>query len=522
MAFDFFKSKKDGSGAAPPSGDSGMGNGMFGRDPRKARKFFEYGETMAQARNYDHAIDCYISGLRFDPDNLKRHQELRETALKRKAGGGKPAGMMGVPKVGDSLVDKMLTCEKEWALDPVNAKTLLHAVQAALAAQAKIDEMPPPETTGSPADSALGMTVDTIHLTEIAFWMAELCLEIAATAAKQDKKVYLELVECFRAMHRLDKAIEACNRALKLDSDNSDLVMLAKNLAAEEYNRNNTSTKKGGFRDNLKDAAGQKDIQAELGSSGLGVDELIFKRRNEWMQDQANVELTKKFVDVLLKKEDLATEKEAMAILVKLYEATKEYSHKMKAADIQMQQYGRVATELKRKMEADKSPELAEKYKSVRSKQLKFELEHYAERATQYPTDMKVRFELGKRQYKAQQFDAAIASFQGAKADPKSRPEANFILGQCYGHKGWSDEAIEGFETAMEEHQFEDDRLGKDIRYELMLALARAAKAENSVEKAEKAQKIASSLLQIDINYKDIRDKMETIRSLVKRIKTGG
>ncbi len=528
MAFDFLKSKKDASkdsGTSSP-GDTGFGNGIFVHDPRKARRFFEYGETMAQARNYDHAIDCYISGLRFDPDNLKRHQELRETALKRKAAGGKASGLLGVSKVGDSWADKMLTAEKEWALDPTNPKLLLGAIQAGLTAQAKADALPPAPISSDLTDSDITLATDTLGLNEVIFWQAQLCLEALAAAAKPDKRLYMELVTVFRKLFdhddaACDKSIEACRRALQLDPDSSDMVSMLKNLEAEIYNRRHTNTKKGGFRENLKDAAGQQLIQADITSAGVGIDDLITRRRNEWMADRDNTDTIKRLVETLLKKEDVNTEKEAVALLMKAHELTREYGWKSRAADVQMQQYNRVVNDLRKKMEADHSPETKAAYTKVRSKQLRFELDHFTERANQYPTDMKVRFELGKRQYKGQMFDEAIASFQGAKNDPKSRAEASFFLGQCYGHKGWSDESIESFEAAMEEHQFEDDRLGKDIRYELMLALARSAKTDNDLEKAEKAQRIASSLLQIDIGYKDIRDKMDTLRLLTKKIKTG-
>ncbi len=531
MAFDFLKSKKDAgkdsaAGSSAP-GDTGYGNGIFVHDPRKARRFFEYGETMTQARNYDPAIDCYISGLRFDPDNLKRHQELRETALKRKAAGGKASGLLGVSKVGDSAVDKMLTAEKEWAMDPTNPKTLLAAIQAGLSAQAKADELPQAPVASDLTDSDVKLSNDTLELNEIIFWQAQLCLEVMAAAPKPDKRIYMELVAVFRKLFdhedaACDKAIEACRRALQLDPDSSDMVSTLKNLEAEIYNRRHTGTKgKGGFRENLKDAEGQKMIQADITSAGVGIDDLIVKRRNEWMADRDNTDLIKRLVETLLKKEDANSEKEAVALLMKAYELTKEYGWKTRAADVQMQQYNRVANDLRKKMQADQNPETKAAYTKVRSKQVRFELDHYTERAAQYPTDMKVRFELGKRQYKAQMFDDAIASFQGAKNDPKSRAESSFFLGQCYGHKGWSDESIESFEAAMEEHQFEDDQLGKDIRYELMLALARSAKADNDIEKAEKAQRIASGLLQIDINYKDIREKMDTLRALTKKLKTG-
>lgn len=525
--FDSFKSKKDSKEASMSgsvSGDTGFGNGIFAQDPRKARRFFEHAEIAAQARNYDFAMDHYISGLRFDPDNLQRHQELRETALKRKSTGGKGPGLMGIPKVGDTAVDKMLTAEKEWAMDPSSPKLLLNAIHAGMAAQAKADELaPPPAANGAPPeDSAMGMTITGLHLHEVIFWLAEQCLDVIYAGAKPDAKNYIALVEVFTKLGRTDKAIEACKRAVQLDPDNRDLILALRDLDAKQYSEQHTSTKKGGFRENLSNAKGQAEIQADITSTGVGVDDLIAKRRAEWQADPDNLDLIQKLVDTLLKKEDLATEKEAIGLLIKAYEATQEYRYRTRAADIQMQQFNRVTADLKKRYQASKKPEDKEVYAKVRAKQGKFELDHFIERAAQYPTDMKVRFELGKRQWKGQLFDDAIASFQGAKNDPKSRSESNYYLGLCYGQKGWLDEAVEALETAMDEHQFEDDRLGKEIRYELMLALARAAKGESNIEKAEKAQKIASSLLQIDINYRDIREKIEVIRTLTRRLKGHG
>lgn len=494
------------------------------QDARKARRFFEHAEIASQSRNYDFAMDHYISGLRFDPDNLKRHQELRETALKRKSTGGKPAGMMGIPKIGDSPVDKMLTAEKEWAMDPSSPKLLLAAINAGLAAQAKIDE----EKLAADASGAkTDITIDMLNLNDVVYWMAKQCLDVIYASPKPDYRHYMALVEIFHKLFNhndeaCDKAIEANKRAVKLNPDNGDLMMSLKNLEAEIYTRRNTSTKKGGFRDNLLDAKGQADIQADITTSGVGLDNLIDRRRKEYQEDPENLEMLQKLVEILIKKEDLDCEKEAIQLLMKAHEQTKEYRHRMRAADIQMQQFNRVVAELKKRVEESQKAEDKEIHNKIRSKQLKFELEHFTERAAQYPTDMKVRFELGKRQWKAQMFDEAIASFQGAKNDPKSRSEANYHLGLCYGKKEWLDESVEAFEAAMDGHQFEDDRLGKEIRYELMLSLARAAKAENSIDKAEKAQKIASNLLQIDINYRDIREKIDVVRGIVKKLKGQG
>jgi len=87
------KFKGGGKGPGGTGGGGGGGDNGFKRDPRKARRFFEHGETTANARNYDYSINMYISGLRHDPDNMTQHEALYDVAKRRKVGGGKPAGM---------------------------------------------------------------------------------------------------------------------------------------------------------------------------------------------------------------------------------------------------------------------------------------------------------------------------------------------------------------------------------------------------------------------------------------------
>ncbi|MEM6853880.1 MAG: hypothetical protein AAF593_05675, partial [Planctomycetota bacterium] len=102
MAFFGKKKSSDDSSTAQTeaggAGDNGGGEAAasgpsFPRDPRKARKFFDHAETVAEAKNYDYAIEMYINGLRHDPDNMTRHEELLDVAKRRKVGGGKKAGL---------------------------------------------------------------------------------------------------------------------------------------------------------------------------------------------------------------------------------------------------------------------------------------------------------------------------------------------------------------------------------------------------------------------------------------------
>ena len=88
---------------------------------RKAKPFFDRARTVADTGNYEYAIDMYIEGLKFDPDNADAHQSLRDISLRRTASGGKPMGMfkyMKLPKAKDDR-QSMLKAEMQLAYKPV-------------------------------------------------------------------------------------------------------------------------------------------------------------------------------------------------------------------------------------------------------------------------------------------------------------------------------------------------------------------------------------------------------------------
>jgi tetratricopeptide (TPR) repeat protein len=100
-----------------------------------AGAFYERGRELAAAGDSDNAIELFLRGLALDPDNLECHQELRDIALKRKAGGGKPLGMFARMKTKTTTKDdktNMLAAEKLLAYDPGCTDYMLRVLEAAL------------------------------------------------------------------------------------------------------------------------------------------------------------------------------------------------------------------------------------------------------------------------------------------------------------------------------------------------------------------------------------------------------
>src|SRR6185436_2948349 len=87
------------------------------------------------------------------------------------------------------------------------------------------------------------------------------------------------------------------------------------------------------------------------------------------------------------------------------------------------------------------------------SKRLKFLIDSYERRVGDRPTDMLLRFELGKAYYSAgvQFTDKAIGEFQQSIKDPKRKRDSHIMLGQCFQRKKMFDMAETQYQKAEEE-----------------------------------------------------------------------
>ena len=139
--------------------------------------------------------------------------------------------------------------------------------------------------------------------------------------------------------------------------------------------------------------------------------------------------------------------------------------------------------------------------------QLAFELEVFAERAANYPTDLSLKFELGRRQLMAGKIDEAIASLQQAQRDPKRRIHAMSLLGQAFARKGWYREAVDTYKRALELEPSEDR--AKELHYNVADCLQTMGENQQALDHY-------SRVAQLDYNYKDVRERIEKLRQTAK------
>ncbi len=469
-------------------------------DTRKAAKFFHHAEAVADSRQYDLAIEYYISGLKLEPDRHSRHLELYDVARRRKVNGGKPMtlGEKLKSKSGKHPIDRLLFAERAFSKDPLDHESALTMMEHALAA------------TAHEAD---------LDFSELAYWIGEIALDLAQRTKKPDKKHFVRLTEMFVQLERYDRAAEACRIAAALDPGSIDLFQRIKDLEAEQMMNEGKfgSGKEGGFQESVRDA----DRQRELAEGDMIVktesivEANIARAREAYQEEPENVDLLAKFVNALLAKKDEAAEQEAIDLLENAYRQSSQYKFKMQAGDIRMRQLRRQVRAAEQAFQTDASDANKQAAKQLRQRRDEWELEEFKERVKNYPTDMRVRYELGVRHFSLKQYDEAIGEFQKSQADPRHRAASYGYLGQCYIASEWLDEAIDAFNLGIEAHPTHDDKLGLELRYLLMNALEKSATQDKSPDKAQLAQKTASQILQTNINYSDIRERMNQIKTLV-------
>lgn len=475
------------------------------RDARKAQPWFERASSMADAQNYDYAIECYLSGLRFEPDALERHESLREVALKRKVSGGKVPGWRdSSPVRGKSHVERMLENEWKFSMDPSNAAAALKMMEEAIAA------------TADPSDD--------LDLNEVAYWVGSLVIEANRTSKRPARWIYLKVRDIYAELGAFDKATEACGLALQLDPNNAQLVREMRNLQAETtMMKGGYGGEEGGYRKGIKDIKKQTQLEQEsqIAKTEEVKDQIIARLKLEFEDSPEDLQRMEKLVRALREKEEKESEDEAIKLLEEAWNRAGQYRYKMQIGDIRMKQFGRALREAKKR--SDDQPTdgaLKDQVKRIAAAQLKFELGEYLERTKNYPTDMGLRYQLGRRQLALGQYDDAIGSLQQARTDPKHRAMASIYLGEAFSKKQWFDEAIDTFRAGLNEHPTGDDRVSLELRYHLMDALEKKARRENLIEQAHEASKIASQIAQLDITFKDIRERVNGLRQFIEELKS--
>ena len=431
---------------------------------------FKRGEEAFQKRNYDYARDLFLNIVAIEPDNEKARKSLYATChqkLRESGGSGriKTAIMQGrvnmeLAGARNNIAKRIDIAQKYLCDDPTNSK-----VRTVLAEALKSQG----HWSGTAAEAELAVQSDPKNI----------------VAAKL-------LVESLVHLDRVTDAQKLLDKIIVFAHDDRDLMRLQRDLAAKMTMSKGfeDSSKEGGFRSALKDA----DRSAELERAGhLVVTEADLAAVVERLQAEldaapTDARIPRRIGDLYFeKKKDYAEAREWYVRATKL--APQDSTLRDKVDECSLRIFD-IEIEAAAKASDPKLPEL-------KAARVKFFVQSYLRRVSDRPTDMGLRFELGKGFYVAGENDKAIHEFQQAVKDPKRKRESHIYLGMAFQRKRLFDMADTQYAKAEEEGGgVLSQATLLSIWYNRMVCNAEAGKKEAAIALGKK-------IMEQDISYRD-------------------
>ena len=213
-------------------------------------------------------------------------------------------------------------------------------------------------------------------------------------------------------------------------------------------------------------------------------------------------------------------ELKAMLLFKKAYEATGQFRMRMRQGEVQLRIDRRMIRTLKAQAEAKPDDEkVAKKLAEAEAALLDKHVEELKLQVENYPTNMGIKFELGKILHQKGEHNEAIGLFQKAEEDPQHRKAVLRYKAEAFHAIGWAAEAIDTYRAALEGVQDEGSEIAMELRYGLMCALQEKADSDRDVGSAEEADRIASQIAMKRFDYKDIVERRQAIKDLIKELR---
>lgn len=488
----------EGDGAA--DGSSG-GESSEGFSPEKAANFFNHARTTFESSNFEYSVQLWLRGLRWDPADLNGVQSLMRTAGEYMNASGKKVPSKEISKVAADAkgpVRRYLSELTNVAFKPAELQTNLKAAEAA---------------AGVSAESVAGFFG-----------------ERAFTLAKRDKKprkdVFVRLLEVFNAAKNFKLAVEAGLTAQQLDPSDGALQAEVRNMMAQQTMTSGGFDKtgeEGGFRKNIRDAAKQAELEAgdRLVRTDEEKDKLVEAAKRDYEAKPDDVVAIDLYGKRLLERGKPGDQLRAMTLFNSAYEATKQFRFRQKAGDIQIQLARRSVHQAR--AAAERKPddaEVAARLEGLQKELDRVELDELQLRERNYPTDLGLKFALGKKLFEVGRFDESIQFFQEAQEDQKLRSQVLYYMGRAFMKlDGWESEAIATLRKAIEGLADPRSDLGLELRYDLMSALFKKAQRDRERESAVEADDLAAGIAMQKFSYLDIREKRTAIKQLLEELK---
>jgi len=469
-------------------------------------KYLEKAAEATSRRNYDYAIELYLTACKMDPNNVQARRSLRavENRVAQEKGSSfwsktKTASLspqlssLMMMKKWDSAMEK---AEDILKIDPANVSALMSLAKAARMA---------------------GYNACATAVYE----------DIKAVKAGGNNKLLVEaareLAHLYELDNRVQDALDVWGDVSKAVPGDREAAVKWRDLSAKNVSAMIESSTKDGKRGGMarltmteeqKKAAQMLDLEKGDIKSESDLEAVVKLTRDQIAACQDERQLPKYYEKLgnMYKQFGYYDEsKEAFETAREKDPNNPIYKFKLDDLEIWKMQADIKALDTKAKAGEAGAREQCGK---LIDEWLDFRLNSYVDRERQYPTDSKIRYDLGgvyfnlaeRRKDKAL-YDEAIKRYQSTFKDPKFRAESGLKLGLAFKAKGQFelalkrlDETLAGFPS-----EIKDDRW-KEVMYVKALTLSAMGRKLD-------AKKVLYEIYEIDVGFKDVGTQLEMLEA---------
>jgi tetratricopeptide (TPR) repeat protein len=447
--------------------------------PAAQRELYDKGIAALQKNNLDYAVTLFTGVLRKEPAFYDCREALRATQHKRS--GGRGAGLfkkfMGSA---NTLTKGQLALRNDPYEALALAEEILNDDPSSIAAHQLL------------AEAALAVALPKTAL---------LSLEVAFKARPKDRKLAEQLADAQASLGNRLRAEKILRDLLKEDPNNPALNQKLKNILAtrtlSEGGYDKLADGSGSYRDILRDAEGARSIEQEnrLVKDADVASRLIVETEARLAEEPTNQRLLRSLADLHLKRNE---HEPAITYLQRIIEVTGIQDPGVLEA-IRDAQLGRL-TALESGVDPA-APDRDAQLESLRKQRAEFLLSDARRRADANPTDLQIRFELGRLLFEAGRLSEAIAELQKAQNNPNRRIPAMGLLARCFAARNMNDLAARKIEEALKEKPVFDDE-AKDLRYTLGTVLEKMGRPAEAIEQFK-------IIYEQDIGYRDVMARVD-------------
>jgi tetratricopeptide (TPR) repeat protein len=449
--------------------------------PRSLRELYEKGSAAYNRSNWDYAIAIFTQVLQKEPAFFDCRKALRATQHNKKGGGG-------------GLFKRFLGSASN---SPLVAKGQLVARNNPVEALGIAEQVLNSDPNNVSAHKLLADAALDADLPQAAV----LSLEIAHKLDANDKDIALRLGLALVRAGQIAKAESVYRELERAHPHDQAITQALKNVVANrtmsEGGYEALSGGEGSYRDILKDKAEAISLEQEKREVKEDdvAERLIQEKAARLATDPKNIKLMREIAELYAQKQDYD---QALLYYNRILntEGVSDPSLERAVADLTSRKFDHALGRLD-----PTSPIYEEEKARLAAEKVVYQITETKRRVDKYPSDLQLRFDLGRLYFQGGKLSEAIQEFQRAQANPHLKiPTLNY-LGQCFACRGMNDLAARTFQNALKEKPVFDDEK-KELIYRLGCVLEATGKKEEAIEQFKQ-------IYEVDIGYRDVGARVD-------------